>query len=92
VVVDVGFPAVFLVDVLMGDVDVFDLGMVVLVRVCGEEMHPVLASMQVVGHVIVLVAMLQGGVCMVTLRPGHAVFTSASRSIHESPLSGAASL
>jgi hypothetical protein len=79
VVVDVRFPAVFLVEVLVGDVDVIDLGMVVLVPVCGKEMDPVLASMQVVSNVIVLVTMLQSSVCMVALRPGHP-FTSASRS------------
>jgi hypothetical protein len=54
VIVDVGLAAVLLVDVLVRDVDVLDLRMVVLVRVGGLQVRPVLSAMQVVRHVEVL--------------------------------------
>jgi hypothetical protein len=68
VVVDVGFPPVLFGLVLVGDVHVLHLGMVVLVGVCRQEMHPVLPSMEVVGDVIVLVAVVEGVVVMATSR------------------------
>src|SRR5215216_6701159 len=55
VVVDVSLAPVLLLDVLMRDVHVLQLGMVVLVHVGGQQVAPVLPSMQVVGHVEVLV-------------------------------------
>jgi hypothetical protein len=72
VVVDVGLPTVLLGDVLVRDVRVLDLGMVVLVRVRGEEMDPVLPTMVVMGHVVVLLPVHHGFVMMTTLgRPAH---------------------
>jgi hypothetical protein len=68
VVVDVGFPPVLLGLVLVGDVHVLHLGMVVLVGMGRQEMHPVLPSMEVVGDVIVLVAVVEGVVVMATSR------------------------
>jgi hypothetical protein len=64
VVVDVSFSSVFLGLVLMGDVDVLDLRVVVLMGVGGQEMHPVLASMEVVRDVEMLVAVVEGVVVM----------------------------
>jgi len=66
-VVHVPLPAVLLRHVLMGHVDVVHLRVVVLVGVGGEEVAPVLTSMEVVGDVEVLVTMLDGVVVMVTL-------------------------
>src|SRR6266542_7122936 len=60
VVVHVPLPAVLLRHVLMGHVDVVHLRVVVLVGVGGEEVAPVLTSMEVVGDVEVLVTMLDG--------------------------------
>ena len=42
-VVDVGFPPVLLVEVPVGDVDVVEGWMVVIVRMGGQQMSPVLA-------------------------------------------------
>jgi hypothetical protein len=49
-------------------VHVLDLRVVVLVRVSGQEMHPVLASMEVMGDVEMLVAMVEVGMVMATSR------------------------
>jgi hypothetical protein len=85
VVVDVRLPAVLLVDVLVGDVDVLDRGMVVLVGVGGQEMDPVLAPMQVVGHVIVLVTVLQSVMLMMAPRSWHAVHLALRRPVLRRP-------
>jgi hypothetical protein len=66
-VVDVGFPPVLLVEVPVGDVDVVEGRMVVIVRVGGQQMSPVLTPVQVVRYVIVLVPVLHGLVLVMTL-------------------------
>ena len=66
VIVDVGFPPVFLVEVPVGDVHVIQGGMVVVVGVGGKEMTPVLSLVQVMRHVVVLVPVLQGLVLVMT--------------------------
>jgi hypothetical protein len=71
VVVNVRFPPVFLVRVAVGDMNMVQCRMVVLVRVSGQQMTPVLSPMQVVRNVIVLVTVLQGLMLVVPLRPGH---------------------
>lgn len=68
VVVDVRLPPVLLLPVSVRDVHVFDLGVVVLVGVRGEQVHPVLTTMQVVGHVEMLVTVLRSLVVVTTLR------------------------
>jgi hypothetical protein len=74
VVVDVGLPSVLLGLILVRDVHVLHLGVVVLVRVSGKEMHPILASMEVMGDVEMLVAMVECVVVMATSRfPSHGV-------------------
>lgn len=67
-VVDVGLPPVLLGLVLMRDVHVLHLRMVVLVGVRRQEMHPVLSSMEIVGDVVVLVAVIERVVVMATSR------------------------
>jgi hypothetical protein len=69
VVVDVGLPWVLLLDVLVRDVHVFDLRVVVVMLVGREEVTPVLASMQVMGHVVVLVAVDNGLVLVTAFAP-----------------------
>src|SRR6266496_6225799 len=70
-VVDVRLAAVLLVDVPVGNMHVLHGGMVVRMGVGGEEMSPVLSLMEVVRHVVVLVAMLQGVVLMTSPLPRH---------------------
>jgi len=60
-----------LLHVPVRDVHVLQGGVVVLVSVGGEQMSPVLSLMQVVRDVIVLVAMLQGLMLMMSLLPRH---------------------
>jgi hypothetical protein len=55
VVVDVGLSPVLLVDVLVGDVDVLNRRMVVLMDMGRQEVTPVLSTMKVVGDVVMLV-------------------------------------
>jgi hypothetical protein len=71
VVVDMGFPSMLLVQVAVGDVHVLQCRMVVLVGVGREKMTPILSLVQVMRHVVVLVAVLQGIMLVVTLRPRH---------------------
>jgi hypothetical protein len=85
VIVDVRLPAVLLVDVLVGDVDVLDGGVIVLVSMGGQEMDPVLTPMQVVSHVIVLVAMLESVMLMMAPRSRHAAHLARSRSVPRGP-------
>ena len=61
---------VVLIDVR--DVHVLDRRVVVLMRVGGEQMHPVLSLMEVMRDVIVLVAVLQCLVLVVAPRLRHA--------------------
>lgn len=61
---DVPFPAMLLLDVSVRDVDMLDRCVVVLVTVSGEQMSPVLTTVQVVRHVEVLVTVLDGLVLM----------------------------
>ena len=63
-VVDVRLPSVLLLDVSVRDVHVLDFSVVVFVTVSGEQVPPVLATMQVVRHVKVLVTVLDGLVLM----------------------------
>lgn len=63
-VVDVRLSPMLLLDVPMRHVHVPDFGVVVLMAVSGEQVRPVLATMQVVRHVKVLVTVLQGLVVM----------------------------
>jgi hypothetical protein len=67
VVVDMTFPPVLLLDLRVGDVHVLERRVVVLVRVRRREMAPVLTSMEIVRHVVVLVTMLGGRVLVMTL-------------------------
>jgi len=69
-----------LLHVPVRDVHVLQRGVVVLVSVGGEQVAPVLSLMQVVRDVIVLVAVLQGLVLMMSLLPRHAdhLFRSAA--------------
>jgi hypothetical protein len=67
VVVDMTFPAVLLLDLGVGNVHVLDRRVVVLVRVRRREMAPVLASMEIVRHVVVLVTVLGGLVLVMPL-------------------------
>ena len=71
VVVDVCLSPVLSLRVPVGDVHVFQSRVVVLVRMVGLEMTPVLPPMQVVGDVEVLVPVLHFSVLMMTLRPRH---------------------
>lgn len=61
---DVPFSAMLLLDVSVRDVDMLDCCVVVLVTVSGEQMSPVLTTVQVVRHVEVLVTVLDGLVLM----------------------------
>lgn len=70
-VVDVCFPPMLLVHVLVRDVHVIYGRMVVLVSVSGEQVPPVLSQVQVVRDVIVLVAMHQGLMLVMSLLPRH---------------------
>src|SRR6266542_3388673 len=63
-VVDVRLAAMLLVDVPVGNMHMLHSGMVVRMSVGGGEMSPVLSLMEVVRHVVVLVAMLQGVMLM----------------------------
>jgi hypothetical protein len=79
VVVDVGLSPVLLVHITVRDMHVVHGGMVVLVRMGGEKMTPVLPLMHVVGDVVMLVPVLQGVVRVMTLRPRHRVHLSPGR-------------
>ena len=70
-IVNVRFPAMLLVRVPMGNVHVLERGVIVLVDVSGQQMTPVLSLMQVVRDVIVLVAVFQGPVLVMSLVPSH---------------------
>jgi hypothetical protein len=70
-IVQVGFPTVFLLHVPMRDVHVLQRRVIVLVRMRGEQVPPVLPRMKVVRHVVVLVSMFQGLVLMMALRFHH---------------------
>ena len=70
-IVNVRFPAMLLVCVPMGNVHVLERGVIVLVDVSGQQMTPVLSLMQVVRDVIVLVAVFQGPVLVMSLVPSH---------------------
>jgi hypothetical protein len=76
VVVHVRLPSVLLLRVLVRDVHVIDGRMVVVVTVRRQKVTPVLATVQVVGDVIVLVPVLHSIVLVVTLRPRHRAPTS----------------
>lgn len=60
-----------LVHVLVRDVHVIHRRVVVLVRVSGEQVPPVLSLVQVVRDVIVLVAVPQGLMLVMSLLPRH---------------------
>jgi hypothetical protein len=61
------FPPVLLLDLRVGDVHMLERRVVVLVRVRRREMPPVLSSMEIVRHVVVLVTMLGGRVLVMPL-------------------------
>jgi hypothetical protein len=65
-VVNVCLSAMFFLHVLVRSVDVFNFGVVVLVRMRGEEMSPVLTTMQVVRDVEVLVPVHHRSVSVMT--------------------------
>jgi hypothetical protein len=71
VVVHVRLPSVLLLRVLVRDVHVINGGMVVVVTVRRQKVTPVLATVQVVGDVIVLVPVLHRIVLVMSLRPRH---------------------
>jgi hypothetical protein len=71
VIVDVRLPPMLLLHVLVRDVHVFHCRVVVLVSVSGEQVPPVLSLVQIVRDVIVLVAMLQGLMLVMSLLPRH---------------------
>jgi hypothetical protein len=58
-VVDVRLSPMLLLDVSVRHVHVPDFGVVVLVAVSGEQVRPVLATMEIVRHVEMLVTVLQ---------------------------------
>jgi hypothetical protein len=70
-VVDVCLPPMLLLRVLVRDVHVIHCRMVVLVSVSGEQVSPVLSLVQVMRDVIVLVAVLQVLMLVVSLVPRH---------------------
>jgi hypothetical protein len=70
-VVDVCFPPMLLLRVLVRDVHVIHCRVVVLVSVSGEQVPPVLSLVQVVRDVIMLVAVLQVLMLVVSLLPRH---------------------
>jgi hypothetical protein len=78
VVVHVRFSTVLLFRIDVRDVHVFHRRVVVLVRVCRQQMHPVLPLMEVMGDVVVLVAMLQRFVLVVAPRLRHDVYPPLS--------------
>ena len=71
-VVDVRLAPMLLLDVSVWDVHVLQGGVVVLVSMGGQQMRPILSLMQVVRNVIMLVAMLQSLMLMMSLISGHA--------------------
>jgi hypothetical protein len=81
-VVDVCLPPVLSLRVPVRDVHVLQCRMVVLVRVVGLQMTPVLPPVQVMGDVEVLVPVLHCSMLMMTLRPRHRVHLSSGRSSH----------
>jgi hypothetical protein len=71
VVVNVGFSTMLALHVLVRDVHVLYGGMVVIVRMSGQQVSPVLTLMEIVGHVVVLVTVLDAVVLVMTLRSRH---------------------
>lgn len=69
----------------MWDVHVFQRGVVVLVRVVGLQMTPVLPSMQVVGDVEVLVPMLHPLMLVMTLGSRHRAHPLSLPTLAEEP-------
>jgi hypothetical protein len=72
VVVDVGFPLVLFGLIPMRNVDVFQRGMVVLVRVGGQQMTPILPFVKIMCNVVMLVTVPHGIVVVMSLPPRHA--------------------
>jgi hypothetical protein len=70
-IVDVGLTAVLVLHVLVRDMDVLYRGVVVIVGVGRQQMPPVLSPMEVMGHVVVLVAVFDVLVLVVALRLRH---------------------
>jgi hypothetical protein len=85
VVVNMGFSSMLLVNVLVGNVDVIQSRVVVVVGVGGEQMTPVLTLVQVVRHVVVLVPVLQGLMLVMSLRPPHRPHPSSDRRSDRTP-------
>lgn len=89
---DVCLPSVLLLRVSVGDVHVVKGRVVVLVRVVGLQMTPVLTPVQVVGDVEVLVPVLHRVMLMMTLgsrHRAHPFLTDARRQIDRTPVDGA---
>ena len=78
-VVNVCFPTVFRLRVTMWDVHVVQGGMVVLVKMVGLQVTPLLTPVQVVGDVEVLVPVLHRLMLVMPLRSRH----SAHRLSHK---------
>ena len=68
---NVGFSTMLALHVLVRDVHVLHGGMVVIVRMRGQQVSPVLTLMEIVGHVVVLVTVLDAVVLVMTLRSRH---------------------
>ena len=66
-VVNVGFSTMLALHVLVWNMHMLYGGMVVIVRMGGQEVSPVLTLMEIVGHVVVLVTVLGGRVLVVPL-------------------------
>jgi hypothetical protein len=70
-VMHVGLTAVLLLHVLVRDMDVLYRGVVVIVDVGRQQVAPVLAHMEIVGHVVVLVAVFDVLMLVVALGLRH---------------------
>jgi uncharacterized membrane protein YcaP (DUF421 family) len=70
-IVDVSLSSVFLLHVAVRDMHVLQCGVVVLVIMGGEQVAPILSPVKIVRDVIVLVAMLQGLMLVMSYFPRH---------------------
>jgi hypothetical protein len=67
----VGLTPVLVLHVLVRDMDMLHRGVVVIMAMGRQQMTPVLSHMEVMGHVVVLVAVFDVLVLVVTLRLRH---------------------
>jgi hypothetical protein len=86
-VVNVRLAPMLLLQVLVGDVHVLDLGVVVLVHVRGLEMAPVLPAVQIVRDVEVLLGVHHFGVVVLLRLDRHDVYRPG-RTMRAAPAAG----